>query len=82
MEKIIFDAEDMSARKERNNLKIGLTKSWRGGGGGGVGEGGGYIHVAGRSLESFSNAGEGATTQKAVLVLFAHFWIDEVKSSK
>ena len=74
MEKIIFDAEDMSARKERNNLKIGLTKSWRGGGGVG---GGGYI--AGRSLESFSNAVEGATTQKAVLVLFAHFWIDEAK---
>lgn len=75
MEKIIFDAEDMSARKERNNLKIGLTKSWRGGGGGGVGWG----YIAGRSLESFSNAVEGATTQKAVLVLFAHFWIDEAK---
>lgn len=32
LEKIIFDVEDMFVRKERNNLKIGLIKSWRGGG--------------------------------------------------
>lgn len=30
LEKIIFDEEDMFVRKERNNLKIGLIKSWRG----------------------------------------------------
>ena len=43
---------------------------------------GGGIYIAGRSLESLSNAVEGVTTQKTVLVLFAHFWIVEAKSSK
>lgn len=73
MEKIIFDAEDMSARKERNNLKIGLTKSRRGGG----------LHTCSKKeLRGFLKCCRRGATQKAVLVLFAHFWIGETKSSK